>query len=155
PEPHVLIAELAPTSPQAAASPPVERTGARYLNPQALSSLDTAASAVAHELQHLGRLSIEVICHALYLPPNEIGRAIHDESLMQARPREHYVDADTLYQRHIKGVYADLLSFMGRVDLPKDEEHRQFWTGCQLIALQLVEMVKDAKHLQKNLGFYL
>ena len=40
-------------------------------------------------------------------------------------------------------------------DIPGDEAHREFWTACQLLALQLVEMVKDAKHLQKNLGFYL
>ncbi|MEZ2131904.1 MULTISPECIES: Na/Pi cotransporter family protein [unclassified Sinorhizobium] len=149
PEPHVLIGEVLP------AAPAIERNHARYLNRQALSSLDTAASAVVHELQHLGRLSIEVICHALYLPVNEIDRAIHDESLMRAPPAEHYLDADTLYQRYIKGVYADLLDFMGRIDIPKDEEHREFWTACQLLALRLVEMVKDAKHLQKNLGFYL
>ena len=39
--------------------------------------------------------------------------------------------------------------------LPMDEAHQRFWVSCQLAALQLVDAVKDAKHLQKNLGHYL
>ncbi|WP_198174325.1 Na/Pi cotransporter family protein [Mesorhizobium xinjiangense] len=149
PEPRVLIDE------PAAAKPQEELTRARYLDPQALNSLDTAAAAVVRELEHLGRLSIEVICHALYLPVSELNRISPDDAVMRARPAETYASADLLYRRHIKGVYADLLSFMGRIDTTKDEAHREFWTACQMVALQLVEIVKDAKHLQKNLGFYL
>lgn len=148
-EPQVLITELA-AGPEA---PP--RTQARYLNERALDSVDAAASAVVRELRHLGRLSLEVICHALYLPVDQLARVQADERLLQARPERHHLDAEALYQRHIKGVYGDLLSFMGRLDLPLDEAHQQFWVGSQLAALQLVDAVKDAKHLQKNLGRYL
>ncbi|MFC0217138.1 Na/Pi cotransporter family protein [Pseudochelatococcus lubricantis] len=149
-EPHVLI----PASAEGGA--PVAPTRARYLNRQALQSFDTAASAVVHELLHLARLSIEVICHALYLPVSELDRATHDKALLAARPGDGYLDADTLYQRHIKGVYSDLLAFMSRIDMPvEDVVHRPFWMASQLAAMQLVETVKDAKHLQKNLGHYL
>jgi len=148
-EPRVLIAELTPV----AAEPP--RTRARYLGDSLLESADAAASAVLQELQHLGRLSLEVICHALYLPVGQLACARPDEVLLSARPDSHALDAEALYQRHIKGVYGDLLSFMGRMDLSHDESHRQFWVDCQLAALQLVDAVKDAKHLQKNLGHYL
>jgi phosphate:Na+ symporter len=149
-EPQVLITELA-AGPEA---PP--RTQARYLNERALDSVDAAASAVVRELRHLGRLSLEVICHALYLPVDQLARVQADERLLKARPEQrHHLDAEALYQRHIKGVYGDLLSFMGRLDLPLDEAHQQFWVSSQLAALQLVDAVKDAKHLQKNLGRYL
>ncbi|MBT8767848.1 Na/Pi cotransporter family protein [Metapseudomonas boanensis] len=148
-EPRVLITELAVGTEEP------ERTRARYLNERALDSVDAAASAVVRELQHLSRLSVEVICHALYLPVDQLTHAHPDEHLLQARPERHHLDAESLYQRHIKGVYGDLLSFMGRLDLPMDEAHQQFWVGCQVAALQLVDAVKDAKHLQKNLGRYL
>ncbi|MNQ58897.1 Na+/Pi-cotransporter [compost metagenome] len=148
-EPQVLITELA-AGPEAPA-----RTQARYLNERALDSVDAAASAVVRELRHLGRLSLEVICHALYLPVDQLARVQVDERLLQARPERYHLDAEALYQRHIKGVYGDLLSFMGRLDLPLDEAHQQFWVSSQLAALQLVDAVKDAKHLQKNLGRYL
>nr|WP_239482239.1 Na/Pi symporter [Pseudomonas insulae] len=149
PEPQVLITELAadPREP--------ERTRARYLNERALDSADAAAGAVVQELRHLGRLSLEVICHALYLPVDQLGKVRGDEALLQAPPEDHSLDAEALYQRHIKGVYGDLLSFMGRLDVPLDEAHRAFWVACQVAALQLVDAVKDAKHLQKNLGHYL
>ncbi|MGI6246048.1 MAG: Na/Pi cotransporter family protein [Pseudochelatococcus sp.] len=149
-EPHVLI----PVSEKGEAVP-VAPARARYLNPQSLQSFDTAASAVVRELLHLGRLGIEVICHALYLPVSEIDRVSRDRALLAARPAEHYLDAETLYQRHIKGVYSDLLAFMSHIDMPGDDERRAFWMTCQLAAMQLVETVKDAKHLQKNLGHYL
>ncbi len=148
-EPAVLITELASALPERV-------THARYLNDRALDSTDAAASAVAQELQHLARLSLEVICHAIYLPVEQLrqqGRI--DEALIHARPEAQALDAEQLYQRHIKGVYADLLTFMGRLELPLDESHQAFWLSCQVAALQLVDAVKDAKHLQKNLGHYL
>ena len=149
-EPQVLITELAP---ERVAEP--ERTRARYLNERALNSVDAASGAVVQELGHLGRLSLEVICHALYLPVDQLAQAKGDERVLQAKPAQGGFDAEHLYQFHIKGVYGDLLSFMGRMELPMDEAHQQFWVSCQLAALQLVDAVKDAKHLQKNLGHYL
>ena len=149
-EPQVLIAEVAPAQ---VAEP--ETTQARYFNERALDSVESASVAVVQELGHLGRLSLEVICHALYLPVDQLAQARADEQLLQARPAQAGFDADQLYRRHIKGVYGDLLSFMGRMELPMDEAHQQFWISCQLAALQLVDAVKDAKHLQKNLGHYL
>lgn len=145
-EPAVLITEVIQ---------PLHGSHARYLDERALGSADAAASAVVQELQHLGRLSLEVICHALYLPVEQLNRSRPDEGLLNARPEPHALDAEQLYQRHIKGVYGDLLGFMGRLEVTLDEVHRQFWVSCQLAALQLVDAVKDAKHLQKNLGRYL
>lgn len=149
-EPTVLITELAqPDEPQ-------QRTRARYLNARALDSADAATCAVAQELQHMTRLSLEVICHALFLPVDQLMRQGRiDDALMAAPPEPGALDAEQLYQRHIKGVYADLLSFMGRLEVPLDEQHQTFWLSGQIAALQLVDAVKDAKHLQKNLGHYL
>ncbi len=146
-EPPVLITELS--------QPEQQVSHARYLDDSALASADSAAHAVVRELQHLGRLSLEVICHALYLPVDQLLRERPDEGALNARPDSHALDAEQLYQRHIKGVYGDLLDYMGRLEVNLDEAHQRFWVSCQLAALQLVDAVKDAKHLQKNLGRYL
>src|SRR5690606_41803745 len=98
----------------------------------------------------LERLGLEVICHALYLPVDQLYAPQVDEELLNERPDLNGLDADGLYQRHIKGVHADLLSFMSRVEVPLDEAHQGFWMSSQVAALQLVDAVKDAKHLQKN-----
>ena len=149
-EPRVLIAEVGAGQ----AAPPRPLTRARYLDDSALGSAEAAVQAVARELQHLARLSLEVICHALYLPVDQLRSAQVDEALLQASAQSagHALDAEQLYQRHIKGVYADLLSYMGRLEVSLDAAHSQAWMASQVVALQLVDAVKDAKHLQKNLG---
>lgn len=130
-----------------------ERVRARHLSDQALESVDAATAAVALELRHLGQLGLDAICHALYLPTDQLSCDQPDEALLAAGPgeRDQGLDADVLYQRQVKGVYGDLLSFMGRLELPMDEAHQRFWAGSQVAALQLADAVKDAGHLQKNL----
>ncbi|AKC86751.1 Na/Pi cotransporter family protein [Pseudoxanthomonas suwonensis] len=132
-----------------AAHPPLR---AVHLSGPALESADAAAAAVAQELQHLGRLSLEVICLTLYLPADAVERLQPDDPLLETRSDDAPVDADALYQQRVKGVYGDLLAFMGRLEVPLDQEHQRFWSGSQVAALQLVNAVKGAKHLQKNLG---
>ena len=155
-EPNVLIADVQTGQRAVVEQRVLSETRARYLNDAALATVDTASRAVVQELQHLGRLSLEVICHALYQPVEQLFSLKVDEARLNARPNDSdCLDAEELYQRHIKGVYSDLLGFMSRLDATMDEEHQQFWMTCQVVALQLVDAVKDAKHLQKNLGRYL
>ncbi|MFT3718852.1 Na/Pi cotransporter family protein [Pseudorhodoferax sp.] len=141
-----------PEAPAPARAGDLPRVHACHLSEQALQSADAAAAAVALELRHLGRRSLDVICQALYLPPALLAEPAPDPAQLAARPADDAPDAEQLYQREIKGVYGDLLRFMGRLDLSLDEEHQRFWTQSQMAALGLVDAVKDAKHLQKNLG---
>lgn len=149
-EPSVLITDLS------GASAPPKPIRARYLTKAALSSPDAAAWAVVQELRHLERLSLEVICHALYQPISQLSATYMDEALLRRCPDGHELEAEQLYQSHIKGVYADLLDFMSRLEMTQcTPKQRAFWMNCQMLALQLVEAVKDAKHLQKNLRRFL
>ncbi len=131
---------------------PVQRVRSRHLSGQALESADAAAAAVALELRHLGQLCLEVICQALCLPVERLTRDASDRTLPDVPPEAACVDAETLYQQRVKGVYGDLLDFMGRMEIPLDESHQRFWSQSQMAAMQMVKAVKDAKHLQKNLG---
>lgn len=146
-EPAVLIA----TQTEQAA----EATQARYLQTSALQTTESAARAVAQELQHMGRLSLEVICHALYCPLAMLEDPPRDDAQLRARVELQRVDADRLYQLHIKGVYAQLLAFMGKVDLPTDPAQQQFWHDSQVAAFQMVDAVKNAHRLQRNMHRYL
>ncbi|KQN98588.1 sodium:phosphate symporter [Stenotrophomonas sp. Leaf70] len=130
----------------------IERVRARHLSDQALESADAAAAAVALELEHLGGLSVEVICQALCLPVEALDAGAPDPTLLEARPDGSCRDAETLYQQRVKGVYGDLLRFMGRLEVVLDADHQRFWSGSQAVAARMVDAVKDAKHLQKNLG---
>ncbi len=155
-EPVVLITDAATGPRNLIEQRALPESHARYLSEAALASVDTASRAVVQELQHLGRLSLEVICHALFQPVEQLIAREVDEARLNARPDDSEgLDTEDLYRRHIKVVYSELLGFMSRLDTTKDEEHQQFWMTCQMAALQLVDAVKDAKALQKNLGRYL
>ncbi len=153
-EPRVLITPLPDSSRAQAPLQSVTITRARYLDEDALESADAAVQAVARELQHLARLSLEVICHALYLPVDQLrSRQIDEQALHEmSRHPAHGLDAEQLYQQHIKGVYSDLVDYMGRLQVNLEERHSAAWMASQVVALQLVDAVKDAKHLQKNLA---
>jgi phosphate:Na+ symporter len=124
---------------------------ARHLSGQALDSADAAAAAVALELRHLATLSLDVICRALCLPAVELEEPAPDPAELAQAPALDCPDAETLYRQRVKGVYAELLAFMGRIEVPLDEDHQRFWMRAQMAAMHMVEAVKDAKHLQKNL----
>lgn len=152
PEPREARVQLPETSKKPRAP---RRIRARHLNNQVLDSVDAASAAVAAELHHLGRLCLEVICHALYLPVERLHQPLHEATALLPVQTAVPVDAEALYQHYVKGVYADLLSFMGRLEQPLDAEHQRYWRRYQVAALQLVNAVKDAKHLQKNVALHL
>jgi phosphate:Na+ symporter len=147
-EPEVLIA----THTEQVA----QTTRARYLQPAALQSVESACSAVSKELQHMGRLGLEVVAHALYAPVQSLQAPLEREDPeLRLRLQQQAINADLLYKTHIKGVYADLLEFMGSMVLPMDGVQQDYWHNSQVAAFQLVEAVKDAHRLQRNMHHYL
>lgn len=146
-EPEVLIA----TRPEQV----LQTTRARYLPAAALQTADSAISAVSKELQHMGRLGLEVVAHAMYAGP-DVGTALErEDDGLRARLQQQSTNADLLYQTHIKGVYADVLEFMGSMVQPLEGWQQDTWINSQVAAFQLVEAVKDAHRLQRNMHKFL
>ncbi|WP_217341169.1 Na/Pi cotransporter family protein [Comamonas kerstersii] len=107
-EPSVLI--------ETGAGQVVQLTRARYLQTTSLQTAESASSAVAKELQHMARLALEVVAHALYAPPDVRHGPEREDPQLRSRLEHQAINADVLYRNHIKGVYADLLELMGRMD---------------------------------------
>lgn len=130
------------------------RTRAIYLNDSALLHADTALKVLDQELTHLASLSRQVIAVALYLPPGVLqgmsAQQLHRQ-VLQPVPQALREDADALYERHVKGVYADIIDFISRMDLSLLPEQQQAVLEHGLASRDLVEAVKAAKHLQSNL----
>ena len=103
----------------------------------------------------MGRLGLEVVAHALYAPPSMREALEREDAGLRQRLQQQAINADVLYKTHIKGVYADLLEFMGSMVHPMDASQNDFWHSSQVAAFQLVEAVKDAHRLQRNMHKYL
>jgi phosphate:Na+ symporter len=130
------------------------RTRAIYLNDSALLHADTALKVLDQELGHLAGLSRQVIAIALYLPPGVLQgvsrQQLHADVALPVPP-ELREDADMLYERHVKGVYADIIDFISRMDVSLLPEQQQALLEHGVASRDLVEAVKAAKHLQTNL----
>ncbi len=125
-----------------------------YLNDNLLRLDDTALVAVEKEVQHLGEASLEVICRAVYIPStllygdsDDNGRDLPDPTLPMS------LDVPQLYEQQIKPLYSAILDFTGKLDL--EEELQQRMAQSYAAAWKMVEIVKESKHLQKNMLQYL
>ncbi|WP_022963550.1 Na/Pi cotransporter family protein [Halopseudomonas pelagia] len=143
-------------SPQAsdAALSEQPRMRAQFLNDSALLHADTALKVLGQEVQNLGALSRQVIAAALYLPPGDLSDLSREQLhkvVLRAVPEDHREDADALYERHVKGVYADIIDFISQLDLSLLPAQQQALMDYNTAARELIEAVKAAKHLQSNL----
>lgn len=134
----------------------IEATQPRFLLEQTLSSTQAATHAVIQELSYLSRISLEVICHILFLKTDVLSaKTINEQNLNEYNDFEP-VDADLLYRKHIKNLYSELLTFISKVEYHEsDSQYQSILSTSQIIAFKLVSAVKNSHHLQKNLRYYL
>lgn len=134
----------------------IEATPPRFLIEKALSSTQTATQAVMQELSHLSRISLEVICHILFLKTDVLSTPELNNDNINEYQVMAPLDADLLYRKHIKNLYSELLTFISKIEYnEEDGQYQQILTTSQIIAFKLVSAVKNSHHLQKNLRYYL
>ncbi|MHC5225798.1 Na/Pi cotransporter family protein [Ignatzschineria sp. LJL83] len=134
----------------------IEVQSSKFLLEANLSSTRTAMQAVMQELSHLSRISLEVICHILYLNTSVLSaKAVNQGNINDFNDFEPQ-SADILYQKYIKNLYSELLTFISKIQYHEsDDKYQQIMATSQIIAFKLVSAVKNSHHLQKNLRYYL
>ncbi len=125
-----------------------------YLHHNMLRSGDTALRAVFQEIGRLSELSLEVICHALYVPAGKLYSYCDDCNELPLPKKPLETNVQSFYEWQIKPLYGDILDFASRIDID-GEEHQQELTAAHLIASQMVAIVKESKNLQKNMQRFL
>jgi phosphate:Na+ symporter len=127
-----------------------------FINNAVVGYPDAALKALHQEVQHLFFNAFEVIALVLNVAPAQLRKDTDPEVL--ARPPETIkaIDIDEHYNRRIKSLYSAIVDFIARVQIGPETKLQ----GENLYALRdasrnIVEAVKDIKHLQKNLLRYL
>lgn len=124
----------------------------RHLDPNALMSVDIALRALSKEIHHLANLSMEVMCHAIYVSNDDFYQ-YNTKPALPTPPLESNVQ--TLYEWQIKPLYGEILDFVSKMDVDESDTRQDELTVVHLVAFTLLGMVKDAKHLQKNMANFL
>ncbi len=74
-----------------------------------------------------------------------------DQLLREARP-DTETDFDDLYQRRIKGLYGAILEFSSEAEPKMLPEQVEALNAIRIVGRDIVQAVKDVKHLQKNVA---
>ncbi len=127
---------------------------AQYLNDSVLELPGTAMAAIVRETQHLYRNAFEIIAHGLNIKRSNILSDMSIEDVVKDNYSKKSVDIDDFYEHHIKGIYGEIIDFTTNAQskmLPEDIEKLYV---LKLASRDIVEAVKDTKHLQKNIIKY-
>jgi len=122
----------------------------KYLNPSAMKFPETAIESVRLESIHLYENAIPVILHTFGLHK----RDLVDENRLKQRleqinePVEWEIDSR--YEERIKGIYSAIIAFISQARFTRETSQATQLSLLRDANRNLVEAIKDTKHLQKN-----
>ena len=132
----------------------VEYDSAKYLNDSVLELPSTSMAAITRETKHLYENAFEIISHGLNLKRTNIISTIPLEEVIKASYSINSVDIDQFYNHKIKGIYGQIVDFATRAQSYMEPEDIEKLYKLKLANRDMVEAIKDTKHLQKNLVKY-
>lgn len=148
---QALVTMLQKTMPERAVAAAVPM----YLNDANIELPDTAIEAVRKETIRLYNNAFAIIAHGLSLHRHDI-LSDADLSEVVARTRRPIeVDLDAEYNATVKGLYSDIVDFISRAQVSMNEEQSNELFALRAAGRDIVEAIKDTKHMHKNLSQYI
>ncbi|MCU7809986.1 MAG: Na/Pi cotransporter family protein, partial [Candidatus Thiodiazotropha sp. (ex Notomyrtea botanica)] len=122
-----------------------------YLNEAAMELPESAMQALRNEMGHLFENAFELIVSALSLKPEKLRSSQDLRQLVAASPEVEKIDIDDIYDRRIKVLYSAIIAYISQVQSSASEHFGEELYQLRMASRNIVEAVKDIKHLQKNL----
>lgn len=124
---------------------------AKFLTHSAMEFPETVLEAVRQESVHLYDNAVHVILSTFGLHLQELSdNAKLDELIKQRRLSVEY-DIDAGYEKRIKGIYSAIIAFISQAKFTWEMEQSSSLSWLREANKNLVEAIKETKHLQKNL----
>jgi len=126
----------------------------RYFNESALAFPETSLVAIVKESKHLYENAFEIIAHGLNLKKSNIVSSMNIDDVIKEEYSNEIVDIDECYNRKIKGIYGEIIDFSTKAQSKMPPYYIEELYKLKHANRDIVEAVKDTKHLQKNLIKY-
>ncbi|RDH92347.1 MAG: sodium:phosphate symporter [endosymbiont of Seepiophila jonesi] len=127
----------------------------KYLNDSVIELPDTAIEAVRKETLHLYDNAFAILAHGLSLHRHDI---LSDKDLDEVAAESTKVmpiDIDAEYEKNVKGLYSEIVSFTSRAQSTMEPEQADELFALRAAGRDIVEAIKDTKHMHKNLSQYI
>ncbi len=122
-----------------------------YLNNAVLEMPDLAIEALSKEAVHLHNNAVNIISATFNLTPDEIRSDADLTSLIKSKEQMVKVDIDEYYESRIKPLYNVIVAFVSQAQVDADPDQLTRLYDLRTASQNIVEAIKDVKHLQKNL----
>jgi phosphate:Na+ symporter len=132
----------------------IEKDNAIYLNDSVLELPATAMASIRRETNHLYQNAFEIIAHGINIKRSNILSNMPIEQVVKEKYSDTKVDIDDFYNRKIKGIYGEIIDFSTKAQAGMTPDDINQLYKLKLANKEMVDAVKDTKHLQKNLVLY-
>lgn len=126
----------------------------KYLDDSALELPMTSMLAIIRETKGLYQNAFEIITHGLNLKRRNLLSSMPLEEVIKDTYSKNAVNVDEFYNKRIKGIYGEIIDFATKAQSNMSPKEIELLYKLKLANRDLVEAVKDTKHLQKNLINY-
>ncbi len=131
-----------------------ERVGPKYLNDSAIEFPETLVTALRNETLYLYDNALEIIAHGLSLHRHVIHSDQDLETYLENDREVMEVDIDAVYPTRVKYLYSSIIEFMSRAQSEVPAEFAGSIYDLRIAAKNIVQSLKDVKHLRKNVVIY-
>jgi len=131
------------------------RAEPKYLNDSVIELPDTAIEAVRKETLHLYDNAFAIIAHGLSLHRHDILSDKELDDVVKKESKVMPIDIDEEYNKNVKGLYSAIVNFISRANLNMTPEQSDELFRLRAAGRDIVEAIKDTKHMHKNLKEYI
>jgi phosphate:Na+ symporter len=125
-----------------------------YLNASVLSFPQATKAAIIRETKHLYENAFEIIAHVLNMKKENITSELDMNEVAKKPYAKKIADVDALYNYKIKDIYGAIIDFATKAQANMSQNDIKELYRLKLANRDLVEAIKDTKHLQKNILKY-
>jgi phosphate:Na+ symporter len=127
---------------------------AKYLNDSVLALPSTSMVAIIKESQNLYKNAFTIISRGLNLKKSNIISSMDLEEVIKISYSDKPINIDEYYNRKIKSIYGEIIDFTTKAQSHMPPIYIEELYKIKLANRDIVEAVKDTKHLQKNMVKY-
>lgn len=127
----------------------------KYLNDANIELPDTAIEAVRKETVRLYDNAFRIIAHGLSLHRHDILSDRDLGEVVEETRKPIEIDLDAEYNATVKGLYSEIVHFISRAQVTMNEEQADELFALRAAGRDIVEAIKDTKHMHKNLTQYI
>ena len=127
----------------------------KFLNDSVLEFPETLVSTLRKEIAYLYDNATEIISHGISLHRHDI---YSDQDLNTHVERDTNVmdlNIDEVYSVRVKSLYSKIIEYISRAQSDISSEYSNIVHELRMAAQNISRAIKDIKHLQKNITFYL